>query len=102
MIPLELDWTKVARVLCRAFGLQAKSVKHGLYNTLQLGAWSVDALPVILTLSSSRPEFLNAIAVLVARLGQPFILLGPTKRHLSLAAKELLAKSGAAFFALEE
>ncbi len=102
MVPLELDWSKLAHVLCQAFGVQEKVVKLGLYNTLQLGAWSADAVPVILTLASSRPEFLNTIAVLVARLGQPFIVFAPTNRHLGLAAKELLANTGAAFFALED
>lgn len=57
---------------------------------------------MILTLAASRPEFLNTIAVLVARLGQPFILLSPTNRHLGPGAKELLASTGEAFFALEE
>src|SRR6266702_4709644 len=97
MIPLELDWPKLAHVLCHAFGVQEKVVKLGLYNTVQLGAWSADAVPVILTLASSRPEFLNTIAVLIARLGQPFILFAPTNRHLGPGAKELLANTGAAF-----
>jgi len=99
---LELDWSKIGRVLCLAFGFQAKTVKLGLYNTLQIGAWSADAVPVILTLASNRPEFLNTVAVLVARLGQPFILLAPTNRHLRLAAQEILANYGAAFFPLEQ
>src|SRR6266568_8258818 len=56
IIPLELDWPKITQVLCRAFRLQPRTVKFGLYNTLQIGAWSADAVPVILTLSMSRPE----------------------------------------------
>jgi hypothetical protein len=99
---LELDWSKLASILCRAFGFTAGNVKLGLFNTLQIGSWSTDALPVILTLSSSSPEFLNTIAGLIARLAQPFILLTPTDLHLGLAAHKLLANTGAGCFTLQD
>lgn len=112
-IPLELDWSKLSRIVCRAFDLQPKTVKLGFFNTLQIGVWPLSsigsanedgeggAIPVVLTLASSRSEFVNILAVLVARLGHPFILLAPTARHLGPAAKELLASTGSAFFSLE-
>ena len=101
-IRLEVDWPKIARVVCRAFGLEPRIVRLGLYSTLQIGGWSAEGLPVVLSLCSNPAELLNAIAMLMARLGQPFILLTPTGRHLGSAAKELLASAGAACFALEE
>jgi hypothetical protein len=102
IIPLDLDRPRLAHHLCRAFHLHPKTVKLGLFNTFQIGSWSADAIPVVLTLSASRPEFLNTLAVLIARFGQPFILLGPTNRHLDQTGKELLASTGAAFFALQD
>jgi hypothetical protein len=140
-IPLELDWSKMARVFSRAFGLTMTKAKLGLFNTLQIALWSPAArspesrsaefysavspsstrqppkrpasppqpnlvpsepLPVLLTLSSSRPELLANITFLIKHLSQPFILLAPTSRHLAPAAKELLASTGSGFFALED
>src|SRR5205814_5225202 len=97
----ELDWPKISQVLCRAFSLQPKIVKLGLYNTLQIGSWSSDAVPAVLSLATNSVEFLNIVAVLVARFGRPFILFAPTAKHLGLAAKELLTNLGSAFFPLD-
>jgi hypothetical protein len=104
----ELDWPKISQVLCRAFSLQPKIVKLGLYNTLQIGSWQTPrtasddgGVPAVLTLATNPVEFLNIVAVLVARFARPFILFAPTAKHVGLAAKELLTNLGSAFFALE-
>jgi hypothetical protein len=101
MIPWELDWSKIPRVLCRAFDLQPKIVKLGLYNTLQIGFWGRDEIPAILTLASNPVEFLNIVAVLVTRFARPIILFAPTNRNIGASAKELLGNIGAAFFSLD-
>src|SRR6266446_5127997 len=84
---LELDWPKLGRALCRAFGLVSKPANPGLFNALQIASWSpdlsrqstaaADAIPVILTIPSSSRELLHIAATLIARLGHPFILLAP-------------------------
>jgi len=45
-----LSWSRLGRVLCQAFGLQSKTADLHLPGTRQVGAWSTDAVPVILTL----------------------------------------------------
>jgi len=97
----ELDWPKIGRALCRAFGLDFKIAKLALYNTIQIGSWSREAIPAILTLPASQRELLHSITMLVARLNRGFILFAPTARHLGLAAKELLATLGAIFIPLD-
>jgi hypothetical protein len=101
-ICLEIDWPKLGRVLCGALGAEPRSARLGLYNTFQIGSWSAEGLPVVLSLCSNPVELLNAIATVTARFGQPFILLTPTGRHLGAAGRELIASAGAAWFALAE
>jgi hypothetical protein len=95
-----LSWPRLGRGLCQAFGLQSNTADLHLPGTRQVGAWSAEAVPVLLTLQSEREEFLFILGQLAARLRQPFILLAPTSRHLDAAGKELLANVGAGFFDL--
>jgi len=95
-----LSWPRLGRALCQALGLQGKRANLNLPATRQVGAWSADAVPVLLTLQSERDGFLFIVGQLVARLRQPFILLAPTSQHLDAEAKELLANVGADVFAL--
>ena len=97
----ELSWTKIARVLCHVFGLDYKPVDFGLLNTRQIGSWSVDAVPVILTIHHERGWFRTALLELLARLRQRFILLAPTAKNIDAVSHELLASSDAAFFSLD-
>jgi hypothetical protein len=71
-----------------------------LTATRQVGAWSADAVPVLLTLQGERAAFLFVLGQLAARLRQPFILLAPTSQDLDVVGKELLANVGAGFFDL--
>ncbi len=98
---LKPNWTKLARALCHAFGLDAKTADFGLFNTAQIGSWSCDAVPVILTMQRNSHELRAVIAELGLRLHRPYILLGPTNHHLDAHCQELLAHAGAAYFALE-
>src|SRR5438132_923066 len=81
----ELSWSKLARALCRAFDLHAQTVELGLYQTRQIGAWSAQAVPVILTIQHDRHELLAVIAQLALRLRRPFILVSPTGQNLDSA-----------------
>jgi hypothetical protein len=56
---------------------------------------------VVLSAVRERQEFRQAVAELVARLRQPFILLAPTDRPLDGRSQELLNGIGARFCALD-
>jgi len=101
IVLLELSWTKIARALCHVFALDYKPVDLGLLNTRQIGSWSVDAVPVILTIQHERAWFRTVLLELLARLRQRFILLAPTAKNIDAVSQELLASSEAAFFSLD-
>ena len=97
----ELNWSSLGRALCRALGLDPRSAELPLYNTRQIGSWSADAVPVFLTIQTEPEDLRWAIAELVARLQNPFILLAPTATHFNANCCELLTHVKAGFFALD-
>jgi len=99
--PLEVSWPRLGHVLCEALGLRGKPATLPLPNTIQIGAWSADGVPAILTIQVCRADFRHVVAELVARLQGPFILLAPTSSHFDAPCQELLAHARGAFFALE-
>jgi hypothetical protein len=101
IVLLELSWTKLARALCRVFALDYKPADLGLLNTRQIGSWSVDAVPVILTIQHERGWFRTVLLELLARLRQRFILLAPAAKNIDAVSQELLASSDAAFLSLD-
>ncbi len=96
----ELGWPRLARSLCRALGLDFQPAELGVHNTRQIGSWSADALPVLLTIQSQRRNFRAVIVQLVARLRERFILLAPTSGWVDAGTHELLASVRAGFFDL--
>jgi hypothetical protein len=101
IVLFELSWTKISRALCHVFGLDYKPADLGLLNTRQIGSWSADAVPVILTIQHERAWFRTVLLELIARLRRRFILLAPTAQNLDAVSQELLASSDAAFFSLD-
>ena len=73
--PLELDWRKLGRALCHAFHFDIKFVDLPIFHTVQIGTWSADAIPVILTIQIDSIMQRFVILELIARLNQKFILL---------------------------
>jgi hypothetical protein len=98
--PLELNWQKLGRELGKALGLETKFANIHVPNTFQIGSWSADSAPVILTIQWQRRAFRHAIAEIGIRLHRPYILLAPTNLHLDATCQELLGHAGAEFFAL--
>jgi hypothetical protein len=101
IVLLELSWTKLARALCHAFALDYKPADLGLLNTRQIGSWSADAVPVILTIQHERRWFRTVLLELLARLRRRFILLAPTAKNIDAVSHELLASSDGAFFSFD-
>jgi len=97
----ELNWTKLARALCEVFGLNPKFTDLHIHQTAQIGSWSADAVPAILTVQVDSEQLREVICELAARLRQRFILLSPTSRHLDARCHEILSNAAAGFFALE-
>jgi hypothetical protein len=98
----QLSWPKLRRALVAALNLDSKIADFGLRHTGQIGSWSADAVPVILTIPQNALVLRQVIAELVARLHRPFILLLPTTQFVTAASQELLARSGAEYFALAD
>lgn len=101
VVLFELSWNKTARALCNVLALDHKPADLGLLNTRQIGSWSVDAVPVILTIQHERGWFRSVLLELIARLRQRFILLAPTAKNLDAVCVELLESANAGFFALD-
>ncbi len=97
----ELKWSQFAHELRNALGLEPKPVRLDLYNTRQIGSWSAEAVPVVLTIQHATTQFQRTVQALVAKLRQPFILLSPTAQHLEAVSQELLAGVKAACFGLD-
>jgi hypothetical protein len=99
--PWEVSWSKLGRALFEILELHGKPAPLPLPNTLQIGAWSADGVPVILTVQVCGATFRRVVAELVARLQRRFILLAPTSYHCNAPCQELLAHARATFFPLE-
>ena len=95
------SWTRFARALCGAFGCNSQFADLKIRDAYQIGSWSVEALPIILTIQPDSARLRAAILELIARWRQRFILLGPTADSLDAPCLELLERNGSAFFALE-
>jgi hypothetical protein len=68
--------------------------------TRQIGSWSSDSVPVILTIQCDTYFFQFVVSALGNRLRRPFILFAPTNLHIDAHTHELLANAQAEFFAL--
>src|ERR1039457_1139151 len=99
--PWEVSWSKLGHALFEVLELRGKPAPLPLPNTLQIGAWSADGVPVILTVQVCGATFRRLVAGLVARLQRRFILLAPTSYHCNAPCQELLAHARAVFFPLE-
>ena len=99
--PLELNWQKLGRAICKALDLVAKFACLAPPDTCQVGSWSADEVPLILTIQTDTEVFQRVIAELALRLRRPYILLAPTTTHIDAIAQELLADANAGFFPLD-
>jgi hypothetical protein len=99
--PLEVNFAKLGRAICRALTLDTKPADLGLLFTHQIGSWSADAIPAILTIQPDAAALQSTAADLVAQLKKPFILFAPTAKPFNARCQSLLSGVGADFFPLE-
>jgi len=97
---LELNWPRLVRATCTAFECELRETDLHLPLTRQIGSKFANGVPVVLTIQDERNEFRQAVAGVVAQLGRPFILLGPTSRFLDANSIGLLHGARAEFFDL--
>ncbi len=96
-----VSWSRFARALGTAFGLTLKLADLNIANTWQIGSWSSDAVPVILTIQPGSARLRSVILELLCRWRERFILLAPTAAYLDAPCLELLAQAKALFLPLE-
>ncbi len=99
---LELNWQKLGRAICKAFGLDYKFADLGLWKTYQIGTWSADAVPAILSIKHEIKYQHSAVAHLVSTLNQKFILFAPTNRTMDVPCLQILNRVHAEFFPLDK
>lgn len=97
---LELNWPRLGRAICKAFECDFRETDLHLPLSRQIGSKFANAVPVVLTIQNGRDEFRQAVAGVVAQLGRPFILLGPTSCWLDANSLGLLHGARAEFFDL--
>lgn len=95
---LQLNWRKLGRALCAAFELTSNFTEVQSPNTVQIGSWSADATPVLLTIQTIPLMFRRVIAEQVARIKSKFILFAPTGANMDVPCQEMLASVQAGFF----
>ena len=98
--PLQLNFPKLGRAIARALGCHLIQANGGSLNTLQIGSWSSDAVPVFLSIQTERQDLNHAVTHLAATLREKFILLTPTKRLLTADTQQMLALVNAGIFDL--
>jgi hypothetical protein len=99
---LELNWTKLARALAKAFGCDARDADCGCPNTRQIGAFSsAAAMPIFLVVQHDATSFRQAVTQLVARQRSHFVVLAPTTRFVDARSRELFANANAGLVALD-
>jgi len=96
----ELNWERLARALGRALELRWQPLEFPWPYTRQIGAWSADGVPAILTLPADRQSFQRVVVELALRLQRRFILLAPTNDLLDAHGQEVLARADALFVSL--
>jgi len=96
----ELNWGRFGRAVARALACEVNEAALGVPGAVQVASLSGEALPVVLTIQEDREGFRGAVALLVARLPRPFILLAPTRRFIDGVSQGLLANVKAGFFDL--
>jgi hypothetical protein len=97
---LKVDRPKLGRAIARALLLDPKWAELPPTSTAQIGTWSTQAIPVILTIHNDDRCLQSAVAQLAATIDRPFILLAPTARQLNANGLAFLSRQHAAFFPL--
>ena len=100
VIVWKFDLPRLGRAVATALNCRAMVAPIGFHRTIQVTALGNPALPVVLTCQPDADHYRNAVAHLLARLPDGFILLTPTKLG-DASTLELLTKARRGFYDLE-
>src|ERR1051326_2436356 len=64
---LELDFHKLGGNLCNPLSIDPKDAGYELENTRQIGSWSTDVVPVILSIKQSPYQFEHDLTSVIAQ-----------------------------------
>jgi hypothetical protein len=98
---LELNTAKLGRAIANVFSGTPKETDLGVQGTKQIGSFGNGALPMVLIIRPDTESFTNAVAQLVARLPERFILLSPSRRFWNGNSSAWLKTAKAGLFDLE-
>jgi len=99
IIVLELDLRSLGRAVAKAFDCDAMDADLRISSTRQVASFG-GALPVVLTIQHDRTSFASAVAGLVAKLKEHFILLAPTNQFADANSLGMLKSAKVGFFDL--
>jgi hypothetical protein len=101
-----LKQTAINGAICAALGIEHRESKlDGLPHTWRLGDFIPTAgmdFPVVLTMQDSKDALVEVVRSLCLSTLKPFVLIAPTRLHLSPAVETLLAQRNSPFIALNE
>jgi hypothetical protein len=96
----DLNRERLASGVAKAFGCEPKPAAFA-GNVMQVGTFGATSLPIMLLLGGESGEFQAALAGVVARLRDHFVILAPTRRFFDARTQELVNKANAGLFDLE-
>jgi hypothetical protein len=97
----EVNRERMGRAIAKALGCEPKLTDFVPPHILQIASFGPTSLPVMLVMARDRGEFYAAVVEMVARLGEHFVVLAPTRRFFNAKVQELLNGAHAGFFDLE-
>jgi len=97
----ELNLPKLGRGICQSLDCAPKETQLSIAGAKQIGSFCNGTLPIVLLIRTDEESFTAAVAQLVARLPERFILLAPTNRFRNGNAAAWLKAANAGFFDLE-
>jgi len=101
-----LKQSTINGAICEALGIEHRDSKlDGLPHTWRLGDFIPTAgmdFPVVLTMQDSKDALAEVVRSLCLSIIKPFVLIAPTRLHLSHAVETLLAQKDSLFIALNE
>lgn len=96
----ELDWKRLARAVARAFDCDPQAGECLVAGTVEVALFG-GVVPVVLTIQQDGEDFRNAVAQIIAKFRERFVLLAPTARFHAPGTHALLRNVNAGFFDLE-
>jgi len=97
----EANWAGLGSRVRDALDLEHRASPFPVARVWQIGSFGGNALRIVLVVQPDRTAFREAIAQLVARVKERFVVLVPTIAHDDIESRELLGRVNAGLVGLE-